>query len=120
MRAFHVYPICFSNCNRPRRSESPDHLLNTIKQNQSIKAHSLLLVDIGLDIKTAKNQIKKAITSQNLNLPDKIILISQAGTENQKIIYNSLEKLPSQINRPYAFIIPSELSFTEKEFLEKL
>lgn len=99
----------------------PVSFTQTIKQNQKILAHTLLLVDIGLNLEKAIEQIKKAILSQNLKLPEKIILLSNIGTQNQKIIYKNINNLPKTIQKPYAFIIPAEkINFAEKEFLDNL
>ena len=96
----------------------PTSFVEIIKENQKIQAHTLLLADIGLDIKDAKSQIKKATLSQNLKLPDKIIVISNAGTNKQKIFYENIEKLQDKTEKPYCFIIPSKLHFAEQEVLD--
>ena len=97
----------------------PDSFIEIIKKNLSIKAHTLLLVDIGLELKKTKKQLQESLTKNNLAL-NKIILCSNLGNKNQKIIYNTLENLPEKITKPYCLIIPSELHFLEKEFLEKI
>jgi len=98
----------------------PTSFVEIIKENQKINAHTLLLADIGLDIKDAKSQIKKATMSQNLELPKKIIVISSAGTKKQKIFYENLENLPNTINKPYCFIVPSTMHFAEEEAIEAM
>ena len=91
------------------KNYKPTSFINIIKQNQKIKAHTLLLVDIGLSLEKAKEQLKKT-----LNPKQKIILCSQLGT-NSKIYYNTLDKLPKTAKHPYCFIIPSDLHFYEEE-----
>jgi len=99
----------------------PTSFVETIKQNQKINSHTIILVDIGLELKDAILQVKKATFSQNLKLPEKIILISNAGTEKQKLFYENLENFPEKIQKPYAFVIPSQkLNFAEEEFLESI
>tara|TARA_Y100000310_G_scaffold337773_1_gene425744 strand:+ start:7664 stop:8386 length:723 start_codon:yes stop_codon:yes gene_type:complete len=105
--------------NWKEHKNKPTSFIDYVKQNQSIKAHTLLLVDIGLEIKDAKEQLKDALEKEKSKL-ERIILISNAGTDKQKIIYNTLEKLPDKISKPYAFIIPSDMHFSEKEFLESI
>ncbi len=100
-----------------QKSYTPESFIDYIKQNQKIKAHTLLLVDVGLELKDVKKQIKIASKNKKLKL-GKVILCSQLGTENQKIIYDSLENLPDKIKKPFCLIIPSELHFVEKEALE--
>lgn len=98
----------------------PTSFVEIIKENQKAKAHTLLLADIGLEIRDAKSQIKKATMSQNLDLPNKIIVMSSAGTKKQKIFYENLDELPNTINKPYCFIIPSTMHFAEQEAIEAL
>jgi len=101
------------------KNYKPDSFLELVIDNQKIKAHTLLLVDIGLDLKDAKQQLQEALKDSRLNL-SKIILCSQLGTENSKIFYGVLEKLPEEVEKPYCFIIPSDLHFIEQEALDLL
>lgn len=101
-------------------SWKPDSFMDYIKQNQSIGAHSLLLVDIGLPIDKAVEQLKQATENHESKI-DKIIVCKNLGTENSQILYDKLEKIKSSdIKSPFCFIIPSELQEMEKEFLESL
>jgi len=93
-------------------SYKPTSFIEIIKDNLKIKAHTLLLIDISLPLKQAKEQL----LNKNLKLP-KIILCEQLGV-NTKITYTTLDKLPDKAKAPYCLIIPSDLHFTEKEFLE--
>lgn len=102
--------------NWKEHTNKPTSFINYIKQNQKIKAHSLLLIDISLDLKNAKQQLKQSAKKENLKL-EKIIIISNAGTSNQKIYYSTLKNLPEEIEKPYCFIFPSELNLSEEEFL---
>ncbi|MBU3924265.1 MAG: diphthine synthase [Nanoarchaeota archaeon] len=121
--------------NWTEHTNKPTSFANYIKQNQSIQAHTLILTDIGLEIKDAINQLKQSCDT----LPEKIIALSNAGTDNQKIFYDTpdnLAKLNSKtdtlkhsntntlqmqnIYLPFCLIIPSNLNHTEKEFLKIL
>lgn len=97
----------------------PTSFLNIIQENLSIDAHTLLLVDIGLDIQKALDQIVEASNKSLLN--SLIILCSQFGTPKQKIIKGNLDELVDKklkIKEPYCIIIPaSSLHFTEVEAL---
>ncbi len=95
----------------------PDSFMEIIKNNLKIKAHTLLLVDIGLGIEKAKSQLLEALDKYDIRL-DKILLCEQLGI-NTKIYYSTIKNLPNSVKLPYCFIIPSDLHFTEKEFLEK-
>jgi diphthine synthase len=99
-------------------SWKPDSFMEYIKQNQSIKAHSLLLIDIGLPIKKAIEQFKQAAQKHKVTT-EKIIVCSNIGTQKQKIIYDTLDNI-KDIPNPFCFIIPSELQEFEKEFASTL
>jgi len=91
----------------------PDSFVNIIKENKGIKAHTLLLVDIGLEFKDALKQLTDSVDINEL------VVCSNMGTNKAKIIYGNAEKLAKQkIEKPFCFIIPSELHFLESEFLE--
>lgn len=95
----------------------PDSFMEIVKQNQSIQAHTLLLVDIALDLEKAKQQLKEAMKNHNVEI-ENIVLCSNLGNQ-ATIIYDKIENLPKEINKPYCFIIPSKLHFHEQEFLDK-
>ena len=95
--------------------------MEVIKENQSINAHSLILIDIGLNIDRALEQLKKSAENYKLKL-NKIIICQALGTKKSKIMYRSLEELEHFRNvlKPYCIIIPSnKLHHVEKEFLEE-
>jgi len=95
-------------------TNKPTSFTNYIKENQSIKAHSLILTDIGLNIEDAIFQL----TESGIH-PEKIIALSNAGTKNQKIFYDSPENL-RDIPMPFCLIIPSSLNHMEEEVLNSL
>jgi len=109
--------------NWSEHTHKPTSFTNYIKQNQSIQAHTLILTDIGLEIKPAIKQLKESSEKENLKLPEKIIAISHAGTPQQKIFYDNLENLTSlnsRIDMPFCLIIPDSLNHIEKEALQQL
>ena len=107
--------------NWEEHTNKPTSFAKYIKENQSINAHTLILTDIGLKINDAINQLKESSEKEKVKLPEKIIFLSRAGTEKQKIFYNTLDKIKEeQIGMPFCIIIPSTLHFLEKEFLETL
>ena len=107
--------------NWEEHTNKPTSFMNYIKENQSIKAHTLILTDIGLEIKKAINQLKEASEKEEIGIPGKIIACSNIGTQNQKIFYDTLNNLQTiEIKMPFCLIIPSELHFLEKETLEEL
>ena len=93
--------------------------LEYVKQNQSIKAHSLILVDIGMSFKNALNKLETEVKNKKIKI-DKIIVCSKIGTDESEIIYSKIKDLKDkEIHAPFCFIIPSELHFLEKEGVER-
>jgi len=91
----------------------PKSFVEIIKGNQSVKAHSLVLIDIGLDFKDALKQLNDSIKIGEL------IVCSNLGTNKAEIVYGSVEKLAKQkIDNPFCFVIPGELHFIEQDFIE--
>ena len=92
-----------------------------IKDNLHTLSHTLILTDIRLKIKKAIEQLKESSKETGISLPEKIIVISNAGTEKQKIFYDTLDALKDKrVQMPFCIIIPTELHFLEKEALEIL
>ena len=116
--------------NWAEHTNKPTSFMNYIKENQSINAHTLMLTDIELEIKNAITQLQKSSRETDTPLPKKIIAISNAGTSNQKIFYDTPENLAlldnrqpttgNRIDMPFCLIIPTKLHFIEEEALEKL
>ena len=107
--------------NWKEHTNKPISFMNYIKENQSIKAHTLILTDIGLEIKTAMIQLLESSEKTGIKLPEKIIAISNAGTSKQKIFYDTPENLKKKnISMPFCLIIPTELHFLEEEMLEEM
>jgi len=97
----------------------PSSFIDIIKDNLKIKAHTLILVDIGLSFGDALKQLEEA-TSNKLKL-EKIVVCSRVGTEKSRIYYENLNDLAGmEVYAPFCFIIPSNLHFLEQEFLEGL
>jgi len=107
--------------NWKEHTNQPTSFMNYIKENQSIKAHTLLLTDIGLEIRGAIAQLTESSEQTKIKVPEKIIACSNAGTENQKIFYDTLNKIQeSKVKMPFCLIIPSELNHMEQEAIEEL
>jgi len=107
--------------NWKEHTNKPTSFADVIKQNQSIQAHTLILTDIDLEIEDAIKQL-----NQSIPLNQKIIAISNAGTPNQKIFYDTpnnisnIQWLMANDYLPYCLIIPSKLNHIEKETLNTL
>ena len=104
---------------------APDSFMDIVKENKSIQAHSLILVDIGLDINDCIESLKSASKKYEIKL-EKIIICERLGTKDSKIRYLKLEEIEriikaedsdNEILKPYCIIIPGKLHFLEKEYL---
>ncbi|MBS3078282.1 diphthine synthase [Candidatus Pacearchaeota archaeon CG09_land_8_20_14_0_10_30_9] len=102
-----------------QKSFEPDSFMEIVKQNLSIEAHSLILIDIGLEFNKALNQLKIAAKKHEIQL-GKIAVCQALGTKNRKIMYRTIEEALeySGVLKPYCIIIPGKLHFLEKEILE--
>ncbi|MEK6890613.1 MAG: diphthine synthase [Nanoarchaeota archaeon] len=98
---------------RWQKNYHPDSFMEVIKENQSINAHTLLLIDIGLGFNEAREQLKESEFKFS-----RVIVASRLGIKS-KFFYDLLEKIPQdKIEAPYCIIIPAHLSESEKESLE--
>ena len=104
-----------------KKSFEPDSFMEIVQQNMSQQAHSLILIDIGLEFQEALKELK--ISAENKNIPLKNLIVCQAmGTKSQKILYRDISELNnfSGVKKPYCFIIPSKMHFVEKDWLEEV
>ncbi len=102
------------------KSFEPTSFMEIVKQNLSIDAHSLILIDIGLDFPRTLKQLKRATKEYEIKL-SKLVICQALGTKKQKIMYKSLGDLEEfdNVQKPYCIIIPSlKLHHVEKSFLE--
>jgi len=101
-----------------KQNYTPTSFIDIIAENQSINAHTLLLIDIGLSCNDALNELEEA--NKDKTKIDKMIVCSMLGTDKEKIYYESmheLKKKAEKIQAPFCFIIPSDLHFKEEEYL---
>lgn len=86
--------------------------IDVIKENLSIGAHSLILIDIGMEF---ENALKKLI---DVDI-DKLVVCSALGTPNSKIYYGTLNEFETKkVKKPFCFIVPGKLHFVEEEVLK--
>ena len=96
-----------------QKNFQPKSFIDLIKQNQSIKAHTLLLVDIGLKFEDARSQLEDTKFKF-----DKVIVCSKLGVRS-KFFYGKLGEIDAEkVKAPYCFIIPGEMEKYEEEALE--
>lgn len=105
-----------------KKSYTPDSFMEIVKDNQRAKAHSLILIDIGLDIQDAFDQLEKSAEKHDIKL-SKILVCQGLGTVKQKIFYRDFKVLKEEftgVRKPYCLIIPSkDLHHVEQEYLER-
>ena len=107
---------------RWQKNFEPDSFLDVVRDNLSIKAHSLILCDIGLGFVDALKQLEESLNRKKMKI-EEIVVASSLGSQKGKIYYDSLinmKKKHKDIANPFCIIIPSELHFMEKEWLEGL
>lgn len=100
-------------------SYKPTSFMEFVKDNEKINAHSLILVDISLDLSDALGELEESAKKEKMKL-GKIVVCSRLGTKDKKIIYRRVEDLENkEVAKPYCIIIPSKLHFMEQEVLDK-
>jgi diphthine methyl ester synthase len=105
----------------PKWAESfkPVSFLDYVKENLSIGAHSLILIDIGLKFDDAVKQLIEGCAEVDLDL-EKIVVCSRVGGDDAKIFYGGVEELrKKRVRAPFCFVIPGKMHFMEEEILEK-
>ncbi len=103
-----------------QKNFTPDSFMEIVKDNQKINAHSLILIDISLELKDTIEQLEKSAGNHKVKI-DKIVVCSALGTENKKIIYDRISNFKDKkIKMPYCIIIPSKLHFMEEEVLKSI
>ncbi len=97
----------------------PDSFMKIVKDNQKIDAHSLILIDIGLEIEDALGQLQKAAKNHGVKL-GKLVLCQRVGAEKKNIFYGTIEEIKERaVKKPYCLIIPSKkLHDLERKSLE--
>lgn len=107
-----------------QRNYKPESFISIIKENIKIKAHTLLLVDIGMPFSESLKQLIEAAERNKENKMslklDKVVVCSRMGTKEQDILYNDISKLKKKkVKSPFCIIIPGELHFIEEEALRR-
>jgi diphthine synthase len=98
----------------------PESFYDIIKENLRVHAHTLVLIDIGLDVREALGYIDSIAKMRDPEMLErKIIACEQLGTDKQKISYGKLDELlKKKYSLPACIIIPGGLHFMEIEFLQ--
>ena len=101
-----------------KKSYEPDSFMEIVKANDSIGAHSLILIDIGLEFPEALKQLQTAAKAHAYNLK-KLIVCQRLGARG-KFLYQTISEAREfdGVKKPYCIIIPGKMSDVEREFLE--
>ena len=104
---------------KPQENFKPTSFVNILKQNQSIDAHTLFILEPELKLSDAIDILLKAtsiVTSDTF-----AIGCARLGREDAKIAYNNLEELRKIDfgSTPHCLIIPAKLDFKEEEFINE-
>ncbi len=102
-----------------KKSFEPTSFMKIVQQNMSQEAHSLILIDIGLEFEDALVQLKKAAEEHEIPL-NKFVVCQAMGTKKRKILYRTMEEMEGYdgVLKPYCIILPSKMHFVEKQVLE--
>lgn len=105
-----------------QKSYHPESFYDVIEDNLKIDAHTLLLLDIGLNVKEALGYIMDISEKRKDKMMErKIIICERLGTSEAGIYYGNLDVLINKnFKLPASIIIPSKLHFVEEEALKKL
>ncbi len=91
----------------------PKSFMEVIENNQKIGAHTLLLVDIGLEFEKARDEMEKA------GFQGKVVVCSRIGIRS-RFYFGELNEIKSEkVKQPYCFIVLGKLSKDEEENLIK-
>lgn len=95
-----------------------DSYIDVVKDNLKIKAHTLILVDIGMKFQDALRKLLEDSRNKAVEV-ERVVICSRLGTDTSRIYYGKILALGElDVRAPFCFIVPGELHFLEKEFLE--
>ncbi len=112
----------------PQKNYKPTSCYDTMLKNKKIKLHTLILLDVkpprymsvkeGLEILL---DIEKEMKENLVTEDTFFVAASQLGSTEQKIKYRKAKDLMEEnFGQPAVLILPGDLHFLEKEFLENL
>ncbi len=112
-----VTTLCY-----PQEGYEPKTCFETIRGNKKIGAHTLVLLDVKppkyMSVKEGLEILEKA---EIISGQDRVVVACQLGGD-ETVSYGKVHNLKKvkQSKTPAVIIIPGDLHFTEKEFLEGL
>jgi len=101
----------------------PVSFYEIIKENKDRGLHTLMLLDIKMSVQEGLGtlmEIEKEKMIGAIKPDDKIILASMLGSKKQEVKYGRIDELEKEsFPSPAVIIIPGNVHFLEKEFIEK-
>lgn len=101
----------------------PSSFYDILKDNQKINAHTLFLLDIGLELEDAISYLVKVSTDRGegaFTRKTMCIACSCLGTGKQKIKFATAERLARlKLQKPISLIVPARLHFVEEAYLKR-
>src|SRR3989344_2789950 len=73
----------------------PDSFMEIVKENRFINAHSLILIDIGLELRRALFQLEISAGKHDFRV-EKIVVCSRLGTKDSRIFYGTIRELKNK------------------------
>jgi diphthine synthase len=108
----------------PSKKYKPDSFYNTIKENMDKGMHTLVLLDIKMSVDEGLGilmEIERKKRKQVLRPGKRVVVASSIGSPKRSIKYGTvLELTDEDFPPPAVIVIPGEMNFFEREFLEKL
>src|SRR3989338_8614118 len=112
----------------PEKNYSPTSCYDTILKNKKIGLHTLILLDVKppkyMSVKDGLEVLLEIEKGKKQNLISEnafFVAASNLGSEKQKIKYGKLKDLLKEsFGTPAVLVLPGELHFSEKEFLDGL
>jgi diphthine synthase len=100
----------------PKEGFEPKSPYVQIKKNLEQGLHTLVLLDIGMDVKEGVGLLLRHMKGLG-----KILVLSRLGTDGKKIFYEKPEVfLKKRVEIPACFVIPGKLHFMEKKAIERI
>jgi len=103
---------------KPQENFKPTSFVEILKQNQSIDAHTLFILEPELNLPEAVD-ILLDVASDVLTQKTFAIGCARLGHSNSKISYGTLSNIKKMSfgNTPHCLIVPAKLNFKEEEFI---
>jgi len=101
---------------QPQKDYHPSSPFEKIRANLRAGLHTLVILDTGMRAQQALEMLEKNGMEQS------VVVAARLGTKDASIAYGKIKDLKKQDfgRPPHVIVVPGELHFTEKEFLESL